>query len=51
MKTIEQLAAEATQQAAADKYGVTYQQVQRWIKYGCIELEGVVYKPLTKVVK
>ena len=28
--------------------GVNYQQVQRWLKYGCIMFEGVVYKPVIK---
>lgn len=50
MKTIKQLATETSLKAIAEKHGVTYQQVQRWIKYGCIELNGVVYKPLTKAL-
>lgn len=31
--------------------GVNYQQVQRWLKYGCIMVDGVVYKPVIMEVK
>lgn len=34
--------------AYARTQDVTYQQVQRWLKYGCIVYEGAVYKPVVK---
>tara|TARA_R110000851_G_scaffold226491_3_gene379385 strand:+ start:1006 stop:1182 length:177 start_codon:yes stop_codon:yes gene_type:complete len=38
-----------TLESVAARFGTTYQQIQRYIKYECIVINGEIYKPVKKL--